>query len=58
MIGRSDNGTDIRCAFVILTCERSEKYIRRTHKLKHDDTGSRKYECPFKLCGYLLANKK
>ena len=58
VIGSSDNGTDRRNTFVILTCERSGKYIRRIQNLKHDDTGSRICECPFRLCGYLMANKK
>ncbi|XP_058761990.1 protein FAR1-RELATED SEQUENCE 5-like [Vicia villosa] len=58
VIGRSDNGTSRRNAFVTLTCKRSEKYILHFQKLKRDDTGSRKCECPFRLRGYLLANNK
>ncbi|XP_058742605.1 uncharacterized protein LOC131615125 [Vicia villosa] len=58
VIGRSDNGTDKRNAFVTLTCERSGKYMCRIQKLKRDDTDSRKCECPFRLHGYLLANNK
>lgn len=27
VIGRSDNGSDKRCVFVTMTCERSGKYI-------------------------------
>lgn len=58
VIGRSDNGLDKRCAFVTMTCERSGKYIPPLQNFKRDDTGSRKCECPFKLCGYMLANNK
>ncbi|XP_058758088.1 protein FAR1-RELATED SEQUENCE 6-like [Vicia villosa] len=58
VIGKSDNGTDRRNAFVTLTCEINGKYIRRIQKLKRDDIDSRKYECPFRLHGYLLANNK
>ncbi|XP_058776374.1 uncharacterized protein LOC131650671 [Vicia villosa] len=49
VIGRSKNDTSIRQAFVVMTCERSGKYVSKIRKLKHDDTGSRKCECPFKL---------
>ncbi|XP_058747029.1 uncharacterized protein LOC131620019 [Vicia villosa] len=58
VIGRYDYDTFRINEFVTLTCERSGKYIRRIQKLKRDDTGSRKCECPFRLCGYLLANNK
>ncbi|XP_058779475.1 uncharacterized protein LOC131653367 [Vicia villosa] len=58
VIGGSDNNTARRNVFVTLTCERSGKYICRIQKLKHDDTGSRKCECPFRLRGYLLENNK
>lgn len=58
IIGRSDNGSDIRCTFVTMTCERKGKYIHHIRNFKRDDTYSRKYECPFKLCGYMLANNK
>lgn len=58
VIEKSDNGLDRRPTFMILRCNRSGKYITSLHKLKRDDTGSRKCECLFKLCGYLLANNK
>ena len=58
VIGRSDNGTDRRNAFVTLTCERSGKYMPRIRNFKREDTGSRKCECPFKLHGYMLTSKK
>ncbi|XP_058776980.1 uncharacterized protein LOC131651332 [Vicia villosa] len=58
VIGRSDNGTSRRNVSMTLTCERNEKYICRIQKLKHDDNGSRKCKCPFKLRGYHLANNK
>ncbi|XP_058748394.1 uncharacterized protein LOC131621371 [Vicia villosa] len=58
VIGRSDNSTSRRNAFVTLTCERNGKYICRIQKLKLDDNDSRKCKCSFKLCGYHLANNK
>ena len=58
VIGRSDNGTDRRNAFVTLTCERGGKYMPRIRNFKREDTGSRKCECPFKLRGYMLASNK
>ncbi|XP_050876420.1 uncharacterized protein LOC127080131 [Lathyrus oleraceus] len=57
VIGRSDNDSDRRCAFVTMTCERSGKYITPLWNFKRDDTGSRKCECSFKVRGYMLANK-
>lgn len=54
----SDNGSDRRCAFVTITCERSGKYRPPLRNFKQDDTSSRKCECPFNLHGYMLANKK
>ncbi|XP_050902855.1 uncharacterized protein LOC127115318 [Lathyrus oleraceus] len=57
VIGRSNNGSDRRCAFMTMTCERIWKY-RTTHwNFRRDDIGSRKYECLFKVCGYMFANK-
>ena len=58
VIRRSDNGSDRRCAFVTMRCERSGKYKPPLLNFKRDDTGSRKCECPFKLHGYLLTNNK
>ena len=52
VIERSDNGTRRRQPFVVMTCERSGKHVQKLRKIKHDDTGSRKCECPFKLHGY------
>ncbi|XP_050890066.1 uncharacterized protein LOC127095415 [Lathyrus oleraceus] len=57
VIGRSDNGSDRRCAFVTMTCERSGKYRTPLWNFKRDDTDSRKCKCPFKVCGYMLENK-
>ncbi|XP_058758058.1 uncharacterized protein LOC131631280 [Vicia villosa] len=56
VIRRSDNGLDRRNEFVTLRCERCDKYTNHIRKLKRDDIGSWKYECPFKLRGYLMAN--
>src|SRR4051812_1550452 len=49
VILRSDNGNSRRKAFVILNCERDGSYVQSNRVLKHDDTGSRKCGCPFKL---------
>lgn len=40
VIGRFDNGSDIRCAFMKMTCERSEKYRPHLQNFKRDDTDS------------------
>lgn len=58
VIERPGDGSDRRCAFVIMTYERSGKYRPHLRNFKRDDTSSRKCECPFKLHGYMLANKK
>ncbi|XP_050919284.1 uncharacterized protein LOC127136806 [Lathyrus oleraceus] len=58
VIGRFNNYLDKRYAFAIMTCGRSEKYKPPFQNFKRDDTGSRKCECPFKLRGYVLTNKK
>ncbi|XP_050918559.1 uncharacterized protein LOC127135989 [Lathyrus oleraceus] len=57
VIRRSNNGSNIRCAFVTMTCERSRKYRTPFRNFKRDDTSSRKCECHFKVRGYKLANK-
>ena len=49
VIGRSDNNSDKRLAFVTLICERSGNYIIPIQKLKRDDNSLRKCECSFKL---------
>ncbi|XP_058775970.1 uncharacterized protein LOC131650269 [Vicia villosa] len=49
VILRPDNGSSRRKAFVLLNCERGGKYVGRNRVLKHDDTGSRKCACLFKL---------
>ncbi|XP_050908713.1 uncharacterized protein LOC127122416 [Lathyrus oleraceus] len=46
VIGRSDNGSNRRCAFVTMTCERSEKYITSLRIFKRDDIGSIKFSHP------------
>ncbi|CAK8537733.1 unnamed protein product [Lathyrus sativus] len=58
VIGRSDNGSKRRNTFVTLLCERSGKYQTLLQKVKRDDTGSKKCECPFKIRGYMLCIKK
>lgn len=57
VIERSDNGLDRRHTFLTMICERSGTYQPRIRKLKWDDTGSRKCECPFKLLGYPMADE-
>ncbi|XP_058726912.1 uncharacterized protein LOC131598315 [Vicia villosa] len=49
VILRFDNGSSRRKSFVVLNCERGEKHVRTNRVLKHDDMGSRKCACPFKL---------
>lgn len=49
VIGRSENGSDRRQTFVKMICERGGTYQLKFRKLKQDDTGLRKCECPFKL---------
>ncbi|XP_058765474.1 uncharacterized protein LOC131638966 [Vicia villosa] len=49
VILRSDNGNSRRKAFVVLNCERGGSYVQSNWVLKHEDTGSRKCGCPFKL---------
>ncbi|XP_050876699.1 uncharacterized protein LOC127080422 [Lathyrus oleraceus] len=39
-----------------MRCERSGTYRPRIRKSKRDDTGLRKCECLFKLCGYRIEN--
>src|SRR3954468_7731506 len=49
VILRSDNGNSRRKAFVVLNCERGGSYAQSNRVLKHENTGSRKWGCPFKL---------
>src|SRR3954466_3364267 len=49
VILRSDNGNSRRKAFVVLNYERGGSYVQSNRVLKHEDTGSRKCGCPFKL---------
>ncbi|XP_058746055.1 uncharacterized protein LOC131618923 [Vicia villosa] len=58
VIGRSDNGTARRNAFVTMLCERSGKYHPPPRKFKRDEAGTRKCEFPFKIRDYMLASKK
>ncbi|XP_050893347.1 uncharacterized protein LOC127099463 [Lathyrus oleraceus] len=57
VIKRFDNSLDIRCVFLTMTCERSGKCRTPLWNFKRDDVSSRKCECSFKVCGYMLANK-
>lgn len=52
----SDSGFHIRQTFVTMRCERIFHYKEPIKKLKHGDTRTRKYGCPFKLCGYHKMN--
>ncbi|XP_058750117.1 protein FAR1-RELATED SEQUENCE 5-like [Vicia villosa] len=58
VIGRSDNGTARRNPIVTMLCEKSGKYNPPLKKFKKGDTGTRNYECPFKIRCYMLASKK
>lgn len=56
---RSDNGSDRRRQSIVLGCERGGVYkkSRKSNKaLKHQDTQSKKCECPFRLRGYFLSS--
>lgn len=55
VIGRSVNGFDRRKVFVTMKYERRGTHQPAIRKLKHDDIGSRKRECP--LCGYHKAKE-
>ncbi|XP_058721691.1 protein FAR1-RELATED SEQUENCE 5-like [Vicia villosa] len=46
---RSNNGNSRRKTFVVLNCERGGRYVPTNWVLKHEDTGSRKCGCSFKL---------
>ncbi|XP_050883417.1 uncharacterized protein LOC127086664 [Lathyrus oleraceus] len=52
VIRRSDSGSNRRQIFVTMICERSGTYVPPIRKLKHDDSGSKKCECSFKLHEY------
>lgn len=56
VIGRLVSCFDRRQTFMTMKCERSGKYKAFIQNLKHDDTGMRKCECPFKLFVHLKAN--
>src|SRR3954469_23639805 len=49
VILRSDNENSRRKAFVVLNSEQGGSYAQSNRVLKHEDTGSRKCGCPFKL---------
>ncbi|XP_045821872.1 iron-regulated transcriptional activator AFT2-like [Trifolium pratense] len=51
IVRRSDSGKK-RKAQLVLECERGGKYVPAKKKLKSDSFGTRKCECPFRLCGY------
>lgn len=58
VIEKSNNRSNKILVFVTLRCKRSGKYITPLKKFKRDDINSTKFECPFKLRGYLLENNK
>src|SRR3954471_8538221 len=49
VILRSDNGNSRRKSFVVLNCKQGGSYAQSNRVLKHEDPGSRKCGCPFKL---------
>lgn len=57
LIGRLDNDSDRRQAFVTMVCEINDMYQPWIRKLKWDDTGSRKCECPFDLREYRMTDE-
>ncbi|XP_050920380.1 uncharacterized protein LOC127138017 [Lathyrus oleraceus] len=57
VIRMSDNGSDRRCNFMTMICERSGKYRTSLQKFKRDGIGSRKCDYLFKVHGYMLENK-
>jgi hypothetical protein len=52
IIGKSDFGGDKRKSYFMLVCKRSGTYVSKGKKLKTEKTGTRKGQCPFRLCGY------
>lgn len=56
MIVRLSSCFDRRNVFVTMRREKSDKYKELIRYLKHDDTRTRKCECPYKLHGYLKVN--
>jgi hypothetical protein len=55
VITRSDNGKGSRKLFIVLSCERGGTYKPTGKKVKFEETGTRKCECPFRLRGYFHA---
>jgi hypothetical protein len=55
VVVRSDNGGGGRKSFIVLGCERGGKYKPTEKKIKFEETGTRKCECPFRLRGYFHA---
>ncbi|XP_050891220.1 uncharacterized protein LOC127096711 isoform X2 [Lathyrus oleraceus] len=53
---RSDNGSDRRRQSIVLGCERGGVYKKSKKQLNHQDTKSKKCECPFRLRGYFLSS--
>ena len=53
VIMRSNTNTGMRgrVPFVLIGCERSSQYRTRKKDFVRTVTDSRKYGCPFKLCG-------
>lgn len=51
VIRRSNSHSNRRKTFVTMRCKISGQYKDHIRKFKCDDTETRKYECPFKLCG-------
>lgn len=58
VIERSDNGSDRRKQQLVLGCERGGVYKRTSKKVKFEETGTRKCQCPFRLRGYFLSSKQ
>jgi len=58
VILRSDKAIEQqgRKIFVLLGCERSDKYRKYIHDLEVTITGIRECDCPFRLCDKPVAN--
>lgn len=52
VIERSGFCSDRRSSYVVMSCDRCGEYKETNKMLKRDHTESRKYGCPFRLCGY------
>jgi len=50
------NGKQCRKTFVLLDCEKGDKYRKDKHEMNVGVTSTRKCDCPFKLWRKLISN--